>query len=279
MTDTRKSIGIIGYGKMGSAKAQRLKLEHEIFVFDKDKDKTKDLSGIRVALDNVHLVKNVDVVILAVKPQDFATLLEEIKEHVKNKLVISIAAGITTPYIEKVLKGARVIRAMPNLAAKLGKAITCLCGGKSSSKVDLDFAVSLFGHLGKTLIVNEEQMPAVTAISGSGPGFICYLMETKSVDPYNIPADFKSDLEESFEHLSEEFIHLDRDSALMLASAVTSGTVSLLRETGLSAQDLRKRVTSKGGTTEAGLKVLDSGGTLEEAVQAAITRAKELSRG
>jgi pyrroline-5-carboxylate reductase len=270
-------IGIIGYGNMGSAKAERIKFEHEIFVFDKDRDKTRDLSGIKVALDNVHLVKNVDAVILAVKPQDFEDVLREIKDYVKEKLVISIAAGITTAYIEHILGPVRVIRAMPNLAARIGKAITCLCGGKFSTKADLDFAVSLFGHLGKTLVVNEEHMDAVTAISGSGPGFVCYLMEAKAVDPYNMTAEFKNELEKKLAQLSEKFIQLKHDSALILASSVASGTVSLLRETKLSPQELRMRVTSKGGTTEAGLEVLDKGGTLEEAIRAAIARAKELS--
>ena len=138
-----KNIGIIGFGNMGSSLAERIKSEYRVYVFDKDNNKTKNLSRIETTRDISGLVKCSDVVILAVKPQDFAGVLAEIKDWIGTKLVISIAAGITTNHIEKALgRGARVIRVMPNMPAKIAQGISCLSRSGLASKKDLDSSLT-----------------------------------------------------------------------------------------------------------------------------------------
>ena len=272
-----KAVGIIGYGNMGSCIGGRLNSAgFDTIVFDKDTSKTQSFAQSQITATALDLIDRVEAVILAVKPQDFGNILEEIKNHVGEKLIISIAAGITTGYIEKYLGNVRVIRTMPNIAARIGRGITCLCKGKFVNEMDLSFARKLFDTLGKTLILDEEDMiDAATAISGSGPGFCFYLIENNKLD-INHQDDidkFTKDLEKSAESLG-----FSEHDAIILAEATTSGSIQLLKETGTSPSELREQITSKGGTTEAGLKILQQGGTLEEVAKAAQERAKELSR-
>jgi pyrroline-5-carboxylate reductase len=272
----KNKIGIIGFGNMGKAIGEQLKAKYSIWALDKDKTKTQDLCGIKVADNIIDLLNNVDTVILAVKPQDFETLLTEIKDYVKDKLIISIAAGLTTAYLEKALGNVRVIRAMPNIAAKIGAGITGLCKGKFATDSDLNFAKKVFAHLGATLIVKEEMMNAVTAISGSGPGYFYDLLEAQKIDDQisldKISKEFKQALTKAAYAIS-----FDVEQAEILAEAIIKGSIALLKATGLTPAELKKQITSKGGTTEAGLNVLHRGGSLIEAVKAAKKRAEELS--
>ncbi|MFH1578074.1 MAG: pyrroline-5-carboxylate reductase [Candidatus Omnitrophota bacterium] len=270
-----KIIGIIGYGNMGSAIGGQLKSKYQIRAFDKDKNKTENLSGIDISDNVVDLVKGADVIVLAAKPQDFDALLSEIKQCIKGKLVISIAAGISTGYIENQLGDISVIRAMPNLPAKISKGIIALSKGSYSHDADLDFVRGLFNCLGETMLIEEGLMNAVTAVSGSGPGYLYYLIQDK-------------DEHEQLDYANKEFIPalslsareigFNPEQAQSLASRTAQGSIALLKETGLSPQELCAQVTSKGGTTEAGLNVLQSEGTLSLAVKAALKRAGELSR-
>lgn len=273
----RKKIGIIGYGNMGSAIAERIKARYEVWVFDKDKEKTRNLSGISVADNITDLISKVDKVILAVKPQDFDTVLEQIKGYVKDKLIISIAAGITTKYIEKVLGKVKVIRVMPNIGAKIGEAESSLCKGRSANVKDLDFAKGLFSYLGKTWIMEEEMVDAATAISGSGPAYIFYDMEKNKIKPSEISKELE---QEYIKRLKEaaEGVGFDSQTAFDLAVSTTASSLHLTTVLAKSPAELRKLVTSKGGTTEEALKVLSKGGSWEEAAVAAKRRAKELSK-
>ena len=115
--------------------------------------------------------------ILAVKPQDLDALLAQLRGHVAGKLVVSVAAGITTGYIQRHSAATRVVRAMPNLPAKIGKGMICLCKGAAAA--DLDFVKKLFDYMGKTMIMEEEMINAATAISGSGPGYFYYLIKDR----------------------------------------------------------------------------------------------------
>jgi len=262
-----KKIGIIGYGNMGSAIAERIKSAYDVVVFDKDINKTRNLSGIRIAMDIISLVKRVDVMVLAVKPQDFDTLLKEIKDYAKDKLVISIAAGITTSYIETRLQKARVVRAMPNLPAKIGKGMICLCKGKFTDGEDLNFTNKLFSLLGKTLIIEENLMNACTAISGSGPVYVCNYLEAEK-------EGFSNDFQKA-----AKSVGFNAKQSAFLVNTTFSGTVEFLKETKISPSELKRQVASKGGTTEAALEVLHNGGSLVDAVKAAVKRARELSMG
>jgi len=187
------TIGVIGYGNMGSAIAGRLKKKYQIQVFDKDSNRTKDLLDMKVADNAIGLVNMSDAVILAVKPQDFDKVLSEIKNHCDDKLIISIAAGVTTGYIQKHLERVRVVRVMPNIGAKIGKAESGLCKGRYASDEDIDFVRELFDYIGRTWIVNERMMDAVTAISGSGPAYIYYDMEINKIDSPNVTKELQQE--------------------------------------------------------------------------------------
>lgn len=270
-------IGIIGFGNMGSVIAERLKTKYRIWAFDKDKTKTKTLSSINAADNIADLTNKVDIVLLAVKPQDFDAVLKEIKKHVRQKLIISIAAGISTKYIEKVLGNTRVVRAMPNICARIGESVTCLSKGTFASEEDLDFAQELFYHLGVTKIIDEKMMNAATAISGSGPAYIFDLFEANSIDANNIPEYTRNDITQHLE-IAAAAVGFESEDARFLATATANASITLIRKTNLSPAELKKQVASKGGTTEAALKILEKGGSWEEAAQAALKRAQELSK-
>ena len=272
----KKIIGMIGCGNMGSAICQRLKDFYDLAVFDKDANKTNKLTDINVASNIADLAKKSDVIILAVKPQDFDNLLADIKNYIKDKLLISIAAGITTNYIEKKISNVRVIRVMPNMPAKIGKGMSCLCKGKVATEDDLNFVKQLFDNLGETLILNEDMMDAATAISGSGPGYLYYLSENKSMDEIK---KFANEVFISSLRASAESIGFSLKQADILARTTVLGGIALIEQTKLAPSELKKQIASKGGTTEAGLEVLHKGGSLKDAVRAALKRAKELSRG
>lgn len=271
----KQTIGIIGYGNMGSVIGQQLKSKYQIWTFDKDKNKTKNLLDINIANNTVDLIDKVDTVILAVKPQDFDIVLMQIKKYIKGKLVISIAAGISTGYIENQLGKIRVIRVMPNLPARVSKGMICLCKGNYNRKADLDFARKLFEHLGQTMLIEENLMNAATVISGSGPGYFYHLIKDKQKEEWEDYArkEFTPALS-----ASAQVIGFTSEQAQVLAEATAAGSIALLKETGLSPETLCIQVTSRGGTTEAGLKVLHSTDSLEEAAKAALKQAGELSK-
>jgi len=278
MRDTRKRLGIIGFGNMGSSIAFGARSLFEVSVFDKDKQKLANSQGLKAEGLVVDLIKNADVMILAVKPQDFDILLNEIKPFIKGKLILSIAAGITTGYIEKILEKTRVIRAMPNIAVKILAAETVLAKGKYATKEDLDSAKELFKLLGKVWVVEEEMIDSATAISGSAPAYIFYDIETNKLDFLKITVERKDEYIQKLKKAALD-VGFDSKMALELASSTTASTIRLLTQTGNSPMQLRKMITSVGGTTEAALKVLSNNGSWSEAALAAKKRAQELSRG
>ncbi len=268
-------IGILGYGNMGSAIAARLKDKHQLFIFDKDAGKTDNVSSATVAVNIPDLLNKAEVVVLAVKPQDFEPVLIEIKKNIGRQLVISIAAGITTAGIEKLLGEAQVVRVMPNLPVKAGKGMTCLARGKYVSEINLSLAREMFDLAGKTLVVDENKMNAVTAVSGSGPGFLYDFLRRLS------PAEWDKFIQgkfiPAFSGAARKVGFSDEQSRL-LAETTAYGSLALLKESKLPPEVLGRQVTSKGGTTEAGLAALDGKiENLESAVRAALKRAEELA--
>lgn len=272
----RKKIGIIGYGNMGSAIAGRIKAKYRVWVFDKDKEKTRGLKGIQVSYDPVGLIKESDIVILAVKPQDFDALLNEINAYAKDKLIISIAAGIKTSYLEKIIGTAKVVRVMPNIGAIVGKSFSYICKGGFAKESDLKIAVELFSFLGHTFILSEDRMAAATGVGGSGPGFWGYLFDKK---PRSEWEKYETDYFIPELTSAAESLGFDKEISGEMARFVTSASISAVDVLHITPGELKVRVASKGGTTEAGLKVLEQGGSLTDAVKAAAERAKELSRG
>lgn len=268
MRQKRVGIGIIGFGNMGQAIAELLKREYTVWVFDIDRDKTKGHTQIQVAASLKELIDASSVLVLAVKPQHFSQLLSEIKGEFKDKLVISIAAGITTDYIEKTLGNIRVIRTMPNMPCRIAKGLTCLAKGRFVSTQDLDFVKKLLAHLGETLEIEEKMMNAATAISGNGPAYVCQHLISGSAETQFL---------KEFQRITQN-LGFSAKQADLLVRTTFEGTKEFLKQTNISPGDLKKQVASKGGSTEAALEVLDKGGSLEEAINAALKRADELSK-
>ena len=166
---------------------------------------------------------------------------------------------------------------MPNIAVKILAAQTTLVKGKYAKEEDLDFAKELFSLLGKVWVVEEEMIDSATAISGSGPAYIFYDMETSKLDPLKITVERKN---EYIQRLKKAALDVGFDSkmALDLAISITASSIQLLAQTGNSPLELRKMITSTGGTTEAALKVLSSNGSWSDAALAAKKHAQELSK-
>jgi len=269
------TLGIIGYGNMGSALGERWRSRSRIKVFEKDASRIAALAPETVAATLDALCAEAQTLILAVKPQDLDSVLTRIKGSVGHALVVSIAAGIPTAYLEKRLGPVRVVRAMPNLAVRVGKGTIALCKGAYARENDVAFMQELFALLGRTLVIEERLMDAVTAVSGSGPGFFFELVQQMP------DAEWDAFARNSFIPsltVCAQKAGFSAEQAGLLAAATAEGSIGLLRQTGMPAAALRDQVTSRGGTTEAGLKALRENGRLEEAVKAAVKRAGELAR-
>lgn len=265
-----KKIGIIGCGNMGEALLSYLSTVIEkstqLMVSELDAKRREGLRSkyrIIVEIDNNIVVKFADVIILAVKPQDLdAVLKTEVCCGVsRDKLLVSIAAGVTTKRIEKIVgKDVPVIRAMPNMAAKIGEAITSLSVGASANAGHMETAKEIFSTIGDVVEIDEKYVDAVTAVSGTGPAYFYYLIE--SLVDAAVKAGIKKEVAEK----------------LVLKTA--SGSIKLLEALKEDPVLLRKRVTSKGGTTEAAFKVIEAKKfkkIMIDAVKAARNRSKELS--
>jgi len=237
-------IGIIGAGNMGSAIAFGIK--GKVLLSDKNR---------RIS-DNITVAKRSDIIILAIKPQDIGEVLKEIRPYVKEKLIISIAAGITTSSIEKALPGTRVIRVMPNMPAMAGKGISAISCGRFAKKGDLKTVSMIFLNLGEVIEVKEKTMDAVTAVSGSGPAY--YFLFTYLLAK------------------AAEASGLQKDIAVRLARATFIGAAEVIKLKDLSMEDLVKKVASKGGTTEAALKVFKQE-KLEAIIKKAVRSASQKS--
>lgn len=265
-----KKIGFIGVGNMGQAiinglLAAKVVAKDNIIIYDSDNDKVQLLKkkGVRIAADNGDLVDRSDIIILAVKPQIMDEVLEDIKEAVlKSRLLISIAAGITTGHIEDLLaRKVAVIRVMPNTPALIRQGATAICQGRFASVGDEKIAEEIFSSVGKTVKVDESLMNAVTGVSGSGPAYIFLIIETL------IEAGRQ--------------VGLSQEKAEILARQTVLGAAMMAMETGEDTAALRRKVTSPGGTTEAALKYLDKKKftrILIEAVKVAAVRARELGK-
>jgi len=274
---------------MGAAIADSIKNEYSLFIFDKDTSKTSGIkSGIKVSSNLKDLLDRVDAVIIAVKPQDLDGLLKTVKDRVKNKLIISIIAGKSTKYIEKKLGKVRVIRVMPNLPAKVRRAVSCISKGAYARFSDLVLAEHIFRRIGTIQRIKEDMMNEATAVSGSGPGYYFRFCPKA----YNMLKLIEFEREYFIPSLSAsaQVIGFSKKQADLLAEATAEGSRVLLEKTDFSPDKLRKQVTSKKGTTEAALKFFKKTGARypdkklpgkkiwEKAVKAALKRAKELSK-
>jgi pyrroline-5-carboxylate reductase len=272
MGKSEAKIGIIGAGNMGGAIARGILSAglydaHDVLICDVIPRKAEELAreaGIRTADTPDALAASSSAIIIAVKPQTMAQCLDEIKEAVdSSKLIISIAAGITTEFIEQRLDrpdgGARVVRVMPNTPALVGEGAAAICGGSNAGEADLEIAEKIFAALGKAYRLDESLIDAVTAVSGSGPAYLFLFAE-------------------SLERAAVE-AGLPEDMAAGLVAQTLFGSAKLLIGSSDTASELREKVTSPGGTTEAALAVFRERNfedIITAAVMAALARGREL---
>jgi pyrroline-5-carboxylate reductase len=221
-----------------------------------------DQFGISVTTDNLQAAQQADVILLGVKPQQMADVVSGIAPVLNpGKLLISFAASVKTSAIEAAAGcDIPVIRAMPNTPAMLGAGITAICRGKFVSDQQLALAKQIFATVGRTVIVDEKHMDAVTGLSGSGPAFLYIIIEALAEAGVNVG--------------------LPRDIATLLAAQTTYGAAKMVLETGSHPALLKDEVTTPAGCTVEGILELEKGGlrvTLIKAVKRATERARELA--
>ena len=261
-------IAIIGVGKMGEALLSGLlragRPAREVAVVARRPERGDELAaryGVRV-ISAEDAAKNADTLVVAVKPQDMARALAEITGLVgSSQLVISIAAGITTAFIERSLGSAQVpvVRAMPNTPALVDEAMSVISPGTFATDEHLSHAEELLSPVGKVLRLPETQQDAATALSGSGPAYVYYLVEAM-VD-------------------AGILLGMPRSAALDLVIQAVYGAATMLRDSGEHPVILREAVTSPGGTTIAAIRELEKHGVRAAflaAIEAARDRGREL---
>lgn len=263
------TLAILGCGNMGTILAEgwvtRGQFEpDDIVVTNRRPERAAELRsryGFKSADSNSEAADAADIVIVAVKPPDVPNLLREIARTITRRhLVISLAAGVTTASLEAGLPMAGpIVRAMPNVAARVGEAMTAIAGGDRTGEPDLEKAEALFASVGRVVRLPEHAFDAVTALSGSGPALFAFFAEAM--------------IEAGCE------LGLSGEVAAHLVSQTMRGTAALLEQGEMSPPEVRRAVTSPGGTTEAALGRLEANSvaqTLREAVAAASQRARNL---
>jgi pyrroline-5-carboxylate reductase len=267
-----KKVGFVGAGNMGEALIRGLVESNvvpadRILVADVRGDRVSQLAtqfGIKALSDNTALVRAADVIILAVKPQIMAPVLREVMPALTNRpLLISLAAGVSTATIQSILgKYPRLIRVMPNTPALVLQGVTAIARTPGLEPDDLETAQEIFAAVGRAVVLDEEQMDAVTGLSGSGPAYVAIVIESLADGGVRMG--------------------LDRATAMTLATQTVLGAAKLLAETGMHPGALKDMVSSPGGTTIAGIAALEEGGirtTFIRAVERATLRSRELGRG
>lgn len=265
-------VAVLGTGKMGGILLQaflknNLLHPEQIVATVAHPERAVALStqySVEVSTDNLEAARDADVILLGVKPMQVPALVQEIRPALtKDKLLLSFAASVKTSAIEEAASlEVAVIRAMPNTPAMLAAGITALCGGRYVSEAQLAIAQRIFGTVGRTVIVDEKHMDAVTGLSGSGPAFIYIIIEALAEAGVNVG--------------------LPRDIATQLAAQTTYGSARMVLETGYHPALLKDAVTTPAGCTVDGILELEEGGlrvTLIKAVKRATQRARELAAG
>ncbi len=264
-----RTLGFLGAGNMAGALIKgllhaKVSPPTKIVVSDVKGARLDEMGkthGIRTTLDNHLLVRECDVLVIAVKPQVVDKVLAEIGAEVKpGQLVISVAAGVPIAAIEARLPvGSKVVRAMPNTPATALAGATAISGGEHANAADMAVARALFEAVGRVVILDESLLDAVTGLSGSGPAYVMLIIEALADGGVKVG--------------------LHRDVALLLAAQTVYGSAKLLLDTGEHPGRLKDMVTSPGGTAIVGLHTLESGAlrkTLIDAVEAATNRSATL---
>jgi pyrroline-5-carboxylate reductase len=265
-----KRVGFLGSGNMGEALIRGvvqagLVAAEALAASDVRRDRIAQMErqyGIRAVADNLELVRDSDVIVLAVKPQIMAPVLREVAPAVNvTKLVISVAAGVPVKALRVHLPAGRLIRVMPNTPALVLEGVTAIARADGLQEGDLETAQELFGAVGRVVVLGEDAMDAVTGLSGSGPAYVAIAIEALADGGVNMG--------------------LDRATAMTLAAQTVLGSAKLILETGAHPGQVKDMVASPGGTTIAGIAALEEGGvrrTFMSAVERATLRSRELGR-
>ena len=265
-----KRVAVLGAGKMGGILLKALitktlvppDITRATVAHEERAAYLREQLGIAVGTDNRSAVRGADVIFVCVKPQVVAEVMTEIRPEIsKDQLIVSVAASVPTGHIEKSLgTDIAVVRAMPNTPCVLGCGMTAVCKGRFAEAHHLEIACSFFNAMGKTVVVDEKHMDAVTGLSASGPAYIYIILESLA------EAGVK--------------VGLPRDVATMLAAQTTLGAATVVLETGDHPALLKDAVTTPAGCTIDGILELEEGKlrvTLIKAVVKAAQRAKELA--
>lgn len=260
-------LGFIGCGEMASAIIKGLLKSgfmhtsdiHATTRTDKSASAKSKILKIKVITNNKEIAKDSEIIVLATKPNQIENILEEIKDEINGKLVISIAAGISTSKIEAIVDKSPVIRVMPNTPILLSEGMSGICLGKLAGENEEKFVTEMLSQVGSVVTVSEEQIDVVTAISGSGPAFF-----------YQIFEDFAQ---------AGSKLGLDYTKALTLALQTAIGSAKMIKNSNKSVPELVASVATKGGCTEVGvseMKSLDSSHLIEEVVRKTAEKAHAL---
>lgn len=267
-TQTRYRLGFVGAGKLAGSVIRGLVRANfcpanQIIASEPNepaRNALRDGVGIAVTAENAEAAGKAEVILLGVKPGVVVPALTGVSTAVVGKLVISLAAGVRLAAMEAVTN-ARVMRAMSNTPSAICRAATAVARGSRTTEEDIEFAKKIFAAVGVVVEITEEQIDAVTALSGSGPAFVYTVIEA---------------LAEGGEKMG-----LPHDIALALATQTVLGAAQLAAETKLSPAELRRMVVTPGGTTAAGLAAMEKHGTsegLSAAVEAATKRGQEMAK-
>ena len=261
------TLGVIGFGNMGSAiinglVAAGLFMPSDIHIADVDEKKlnTANTAGHFTHFSPAELCGVSDTIIIAVKPSEVTDVLVELSDVTEDTLVISVAAGVTIERIEALLPDNPVIRVMPNTPCLVGAGANVMSRGTNAGDSHAETAKTMLGAMGFVTEAPEKLMDAVTGLSGSGPAYVAILIDALSDGGVKMG--------------------LPRTTALKLAAQTVFGSAKMILEKGMHPSKLRDMVASPGGTTIAGISVLEANAfrsALIEAVEAAALRSKELS--
>lgn len=253
MNEMGAKIGFIGCGHMASAiingiLSSKFLPAQNVFGAEISEEFANNKSsklGIKIFTDNKILVSNVDVIFLATKPNSVKEVLQEIKDYINTKkLIVSIAAGVSTMAIEQELpEGIPVVRVMPNGPALILEGMSGIVRGKFASDIHIDFVQKLLSNIGKCIIIPEEKIDILTAISGSGPAFFYEIIHEMA--------------------LAGQKLGLDYNQSILLAAQTAIGSAKLILQSELSPAELVKNIATPGGCTEVGVDFMRKSNTEE----------------
>jgi len=266
------NIGFIGAGNMGTAILKGYISAHKdenknIYVYDKDEKRVLELSkelGINDCSSLEKLMERSDIIILAVKPQNFEEVLTEVNAFYKpHQVFVSIAAGISIGYIEQLMKyeGIKVVRVMPNIPALVNAGMSALCKNQFIPDDEFEIVVGIFRSVGRAEVVDEAMIDNVIGVSGSSPAYTFMLIEAL------VDAAVANGM--------------NKEQAVIFAGQAVMGAAKMVLETGKDPAILRDNVCSPGGTTIEAVKALQSNGfhgNIIEAYQAAVEKSKIMTK-